>query len=193
MAPVTAMRYNESDNPYFANLRGRKPTSKFYLESFPGSDCQVSFEGVLHIEGHLAGNIRSFNGTLVMPEQVKIEADIEVGVALINGSVIGEHHPEPAGRAPAPGPSRREYQYALSVHQRRRICKEECVFEDVNETGAPAAMRKDGFLRSKSHGRLIFGSEPARIPDQDDLRRSSMGKSTLESPALHFHYKTGHW
>jgi len=57
------------------------PPANFYLESSPGSDCQVSFEGVLHIEGHLAGKHPLLNGTLVMPEQVKIDADIEVGVA----------------------------------------------------------------------------------------------------------------
>jgi cytoskeletal protein CcmA (bactofilin family) len=63
--------------------------AKFYLESSPGSDCQVSFEGVLHIEGHLAGKIRSFNCKLLMPAQVKIESDIEVGAAQINGRLTG--------------------------------------------------------------------------------------------------------
>jgi cytoskeletal protein CcmA (bactofilin family) len=65
------------------------PLADFYLESSAGSACEVSFEGVLYIEGQLAGNIRSLTGTLVMPEQVMIEADIGVGVALINGRVNG--------------------------------------------------------------------------------------------------------
>lgn len=41
------------------------PLADFYLESSAGSACEVSFEGVLYIEGHLAGNIRSLTGTLV--------------------------------------------------------------------------------------------------------------------------------
>jgi cytoskeletal protein CcmA (bactofilin family) len=65
------------------------PTATIYVDSIGDSDCQVSFEGVLQVEGHMAGNIRSSDGTLVMMEQGKLEADIEVGVALIRGRVKG--------------------------------------------------------------------------------------------------------
>jgi hypothetical protein len=66
----------------------------FISNLFPGSDCQVSFEGVANRK-QLAGTAASFMGTLVMPEKLEIEAE-------------------------EPGPSRRKYQYALSFPQRRR-------------------------------------------------------------------------
>jgi len=32
------------------------------IESLPGSNCEVTFEGVLHFGGHSVGNIRSAGG-----------------------------------------------------------------------------------------------------------------------------------
>jgi hypothetical protein len=36
------------------------------IESLPGSNCEVTFEGVLHFDGHSMGNIRSAGGVLVV-------------------------------------------------------------------------------------------------------------------------------
>jgi cytoskeletal protein CcmA (bactofilin family) len=63
--------------------------SQFYLGSFPGSNCEVAFEGVLHFDGYSIGNINSPQGTLVLTQRGRIEADIEVAVAVINGTVTG--------------------------------------------------------------------------------------------------------
>ena len=60
-----------------------------HIESFAGSECEVVFEGLLHVDGRLKGNIRSSNGTLVMTEQGKVEADVAVRVALIDGHLEG--------------------------------------------------------------------------------------------------------
>ena len=80
---------------------GQKPTapeipeaaeaddSQFYIGSFPGSNCEVNFEGVLHFDGYSIGNINSPQGTLVLTHRGRIEADIEVAVAVISGSVTG--------------------------------------------------------------------------------------------------------
>lgn len=63
--------------------------SQFFMESLPGSNSEVTFEGVLHFNGCSIGNIRSPEGTLVLTRRGRIEADIDVGIAVINGSVIG--------------------------------------------------------------------------------------------------------
>lgn len=63
--------------------------SQFYIGSFPGSNCEVAFEGVLHFDGYSIGNINSPQGTLVLTQRGRIEADIEVAVAIINGTVTG--------------------------------------------------------------------------------------------------------
>lgn len=63
--------------------------SGIYIESFPGSNCEVSFEGVLQFDGYSIGNISSPEGTLVLTNRGRIDADINVGVAVIYGSVTG--------------------------------------------------------------------------------------------------------
>jgi cytoskeletal protein CcmA (bactofilin family) len=63
--------------------------SDFIVESLPGSNCEVSFEGVLHFDGHSMGNIRSPGGALVVTRRGIVDANIEVAVAIINGSVNG--------------------------------------------------------------------------------------------------------
>ena len=62
---------------------------EIFIGSFPGSNCEVSFEGVLHFDGYSIGNITSPDGTLVLTKRGRIEADINVGVAVIAGSVTG--------------------------------------------------------------------------------------------------------
>lgn len=63
--------------------------SEMLIESLPGSRCEVTFEGVLHFDGHSMGNIRSLGGALVVTKKGIVDADIEVGVAVISGSVTG--------------------------------------------------------------------------------------------------------
>lgn len=63
--------------------------SEMLIESLPGSNCEVTFEGILHFDGHSIGNIRSLGGALVVTKRGIVDADIEVGVAVINGAVTG--------------------------------------------------------------------------------------------------------
>jgi len=51
-------------------------------------DCQISFEGVVHLEGFVSANIRSESGTLVTGGGL-IDGNIDVGAAYVDGSVIG--------------------------------------------------------------------------------------------------------
>jgi len=62
---------------------------EIYVQSRIGSNCEVTFEGVLHFDGYSMGNVFSPNGTLVLTRRGRIEADIEVGIAIIDGSVTG--------------------------------------------------------------------------------------------------------
>jgi cytoskeletal protein CcmA (bactofilin family) len=60
-----------------------------YIGSFPGSNCEVTFEGVLHFDGYSYGDITSPDGTLVLTKRSRIEADVDVKVAIVHGWVTG--------------------------------------------------------------------------------------------------------
>ena len=61
----------------------------FFVESRIGSNCDLNFEGVLHFDGYSLGNVLSPSGTLVVTKRGRIEADIDVGIAIIDGAVTG--------------------------------------------------------------------------------------------------------
>lgn len=66
------------------------PTADFFVECDEGTDCRISFEGVLHLSGLLSGTIQSEAGTLVTGCGI-IEGNINVGgAAFIEGSVTGD-------------------------------------------------------------------------------------------------------
>jgi cytoskeletal protein CcmA (bactofilin family) len=58
-------------------------------ESFVGTECDVTFEGVLRVDGRLKANIHSADGILVMSQLGRVEADVDVRVALIDGYLEG--------------------------------------------------------------------------------------------------------
>ncbi|HSS19095.1 MAG TPA: polymer-forming cytoskeletal protein [Pyrinomonadaceae bacterium] len=72
------------------DVAGAPEDSEFYIGSFPGSNCELSFEGVLNFDGYSFGPISSPEGTLVLTQRGRIEADINVRVAVINGWVTGD-------------------------------------------------------------------------------------------------------
>lgn len=51
---------------------------------------EANFRGMLRIDGHLTGRIASQDGTLLVGTNGQVDADIEVAVATINGTVNGD-------------------------------------------------------------------------------------------------------
>ncbi|HYJ47883.1 MAG TPA: polymer-forming cytoskeletal protein [Pyrinomonadaceae bacterium] len=51
---------------------------------------EASFKGMLRVDGHLSGHVKSEGGTLIVGNNGQVDADIEVAVATIHGSVNGD-------------------------------------------------------------------------------------------------------
>ena len=51
---------------------------------------EANFKGMLRVDGHLSGQVRSEGGTLIVGNNGQVDADIEVAVATIHGSVNGD-------------------------------------------------------------------------------------------------------
>jgi cytoskeletal protein CcmA (bactofilin family) len=50
---------------------------------------EANFKGMLRVDGHLSGRVSSQDGTLIVSTGGQVEADVEVSVAQIYGTVIG--------------------------------------------------------------------------------------------------------
>jgi cytoskeletal protein CcmA (bactofilin family) len=51
---------------------------------------EASFKGMLRVDGGLSGNVRSQDGTLIVSTNGRVEANVEVAVAQIYGTVKGD-------------------------------------------------------------------------------------------------------
>jgi cytoskeletal protein CcmA (bactofilin family) len=51
---------------------------------------EVVFKGMLRVDGHLSGNVRSEKGTLIVSSGGLLDAGVEVAVARVNGTVNGD-------------------------------------------------------------------------------------------------------
>ena len=60
------------------------------IVSVPELDGELSFKDMLRVNGHIAGKVASQNGTLIVDPSARVDADIEVGVAVISGIVNGD-------------------------------------------------------------------------------------------------------
>jgi cytoskeletal protein CcmA (bactofilin family) len=51
---------------------------------------EANFKGMLRVDGHLSGQVRSEGGTLIVGNNGQVDADIEVAIATIHGAVNGD-------------------------------------------------------------------------------------------------------
>ncbi|MFN2452912.1 MAG: polymer-forming cytoskeletal protein [Pyrinomonadaceae bacterium] len=65
-----------------------------HLNGFIGNGTslvgEATFKGMLRVDGHLSGRISSEDGTLIVGTNGQIDANIEVAVAIINGTINGD-------------------------------------------------------------------------------------------------------
>jgi cytoskeletal protein CcmA (bactofilin family) len=60
------------------------------VESVPELNGEISFKDMLRVNGHIAGRVFSEKGTLIVDASAKLDASVEVAVAMISGTVNGD-------------------------------------------------------------------------------------------------------
>jgi cytoskeletal protein CcmA (bactofilin family) len=60
------------------------------LESVPELTGEISFKDMLRVNGHIAGKVFSFKGTLIVDCSARVDASIDVAVAIVGGTVNGD-------------------------------------------------------------------------------------------------------
>lgn len=69
-----------------------------HVESVPELNGEITFKDMLRVNGHVAGSISSEKGTLIVDVSARVDASIDVAVAVIagvvNGDVVGRERVE---------------------------------------------------------------------------------------------------
>lgn len=78
----------------FGSSKSNKPQNRIDCLIGAGTTINgdINFSGGLRIDGHVRGNVVSAEdkpGTLVLSDQARIEGEIRVAHAVINGTVVG--------------------------------------------------------------------------------------------------------
>jgi cytoskeletal protein CcmA (bactofilin family) len=60
------------------------------VESVPELNGEISFKDMLRINGHVAGRVFSEKGTLIIDASARVDACVDVAVAVISGTVNGD-------------------------------------------------------------------------------------------------------
>lgn len=60
------------------------------LESVPELNGEINFKDMLRVNGYIAGKVFSINGTLIVDGAARVDASIDVAVAVISGTVNGD-------------------------------------------------------------------------------------------------------
>jgi cytoskeletal protein CcmA (bactofilin family) len=58
--------------------------------SEPELDGELSFKDMLRINGHVAGKVSSNKGTLIVDTSATVEAEINVSICMVSGTVVGD-------------------------------------------------------------------------------------------------------
>jgi cytoskeletal protein CcmA (bactofilin family) len=64
--------------------------SRTIFAAGPELSGEISFRDMLRVNGHIAGTVYSERGTLIVDDTARIDANIEVAVAVINGIINGD-------------------------------------------------------------------------------------------------------
>lgn len=101
----------------------------------------VLFADALYVEGKVIGKLMSESGSLLIEQACEVQADIDVGICVIRGTVRGN----------------------INCKSRAEIYKTGRVEGDIN---SPVLLVEEGALLS---GAITMSKETARLPERDRI------------------------
>ena len=72
-----------------SSLNVKQRTTAFFA-SEPELEGDISFKDMVRVNGHIAGTVYSKTGTLIVDTEARVEARVDVAVAVIGGTVRGD-------------------------------------------------------------------------------------------------------
>ena len=160
--PNSGKAYTESD----ALARDIKEGT---LTGFVGNGTnmtgEANFKGMLRVDGHLSGRVSSVDGTLIVSTGGQVDANVEVSVAQIygtvNGDVIASKRIELGRVAKVNG----NIQTPALVIEQGAIFEGSCRMQELRDEQAKAESRASGATTGAAAGTSGNGKTDAAKPD----------------------------
>lgn len=89
MIPVDGILLGQLGNNG-GSLEVRQKTKSELSSAQPELSGQITFRDVVRINGHIAGTVYSKNGTLIVDSGAAVDANVDVAIAVIRGTVRGD-------------------------------------------------------------------------------------------------------
>jgi hypothetical protein len=89
MIPVDGILLGQLGNNG-GSLGIRQKTHHGSSPSQPELSGEITFRDVVRVNGHIAGTVYSKNGTLIVDSGAAVDANVEVAIAVIRGTVTGD-------------------------------------------------------------------------------------------------------
>jgi cytoskeletal protein CcmA (bactofilin family) len=124
----------------------RKTKDEESISTLLGAGCRIEggleFSGTIRIDGQVTGTISSQNGTLIIGERARIDARVDVGVAVVKGHVNGSIDAKERIEIFAPGCIQGDIQAPSISIENGVIFNGNCRMQKTLPTPAPAKPEK---------------------------------------------------
>jgi cytoskeletal protein CcmA (bactofilin family) len=89
MLPVDGMLFGQL-GANGGTLSVRQKSRSNFFQSGPELNGELIFKDMLRVNGHIAGQVSSPKGTLIVDSTARVDANVDVAVAVIGGTVNGD-------------------------------------------------------------------------------------------------------
>jgi cytoskeletal protein CcmA (bactofilin family) len=141
---------------------------------------EANFKGMLRVDGHLSGRVSSQDGTLIVSTGGQVDADVEVSIAQIYGTVVGNVTATKRIELGRVAKVTGDIQTPALVIENGAVFEGSCRMQQIKDAQAKEEARPSAAASSSSATTGGAGSSATTKPDAS---KSSDGASTTTTGA----------
>jgi len=142
---------------------------------------EANFKGMLRVDGHLSGRVSSQDGTLIVSTGGQVDADVEVSVAQIYGTVIGNVTATKRIELGRVAKVTGDIQTPALVIEQGAVFEGSCRMQQIKDEQAKGEARAAAASTSSSASSATATGGSSSSATKPDASKSSDGSSTSAS------------
>lgn len=143
---------------------------------------EANFKGMLRVDGHLSGRVSSQDGTLIVSTGGQVDADVEVSVAQIYGTVVGNVTATKRIELGRVAKVTGDIQTPALVIENGAVFEGSCRMQQIKDAQAKEEARPSAAASTSSASSATIGGSTSSAA-KPDASKSSDGASTAATGA----------